>query len=91
MRAAGDRPCDDCGTPLETGLEPVSPDDEDCEPGRTHISVDWCPDPDCPSNHALRGLTRLGPNLYVCAVCAAELSGPMRTVVFDHRRSHTRV
>lgn len=83
------QPCDDCGTTLRSGSEPNSPrDDYDAwQAGETTIRVDWCPNLDCPSNHALPGLTRVNLNHYICTACGADLSGPM-SQIFDHRRTH---
>jgi hypothetical protein len=50
-------------------------------------AVDWCPNLDCPSNHALPGLVRVGVNLYVCSVCGEELSGPF-SAYGGHRNLH---
>ncbi len=55
--------------------------------GETEMGSEWCPNLECPSNHVLKGLTRVGVNHYVCTVCAASLTGPMSSV-FSHRRTH---
>lgn len=83
------QPCDECGTILEVGPEPNSPQDdlEAWEAGEAEIRVEWCPNLDCPSNHVLPGLTRVGVNGYVCAVCGKVLTGPM-SQIFAHRRTH---
>jgi hypothetical protein len=83
------QPCDECGTILESGTEPNSPQDdlEAWQEGQTEIGVDWCPNLDCPSNHVLSSLTRGGMNRYVCTVCGTELTGPMSRI-FGHRRTH---
>lgn len=83
------QPCEECGTPLESGVEPNSPQDdvEAWQAGETEIGVDWCRNLDCPSNHVLKGLTRLGLNRYVCTVCGIELTGPM-SAIFAHARTH---
>lgn len=83
------RPCEDCGTLLLVGLEPIdaSDDPELLEAGELMVGTDWCPNLGCTSNHVTRGLTRVGVNRYVCTVCATELTGPISTI-FDHRRTH---
>lgn len=86
---AGLQPCEECGTTLESGIEPNSPRDdlEAWQAGETEVGVDWCPNLGCPSNHVLRDLARVGVNRYVCTVCGAVLTGPM-SQVFDHRQTH---
>jgi hypothetical protein len=85
-RGPGPLRCEDCGGHVIVGLEPVSPGEDDLEPGQTQQRVDFCTNPDCSSNH-LRGLNRVGVNHYICTVCRAELSGPIQTV-FGHRQTH---
>ncbi len=61
-------------------MEPIEDFAEPDEPGGPReVPVHWCPNLDCPSNHALRGLVRVGVNLYVCEVCGEQLSGPFST------------
>ena len=75
------------------GLEPIDPALEDPEvvaSGVTTVGSEWCTNLDCPSNHALRGLHRVGVNIYVCKVCREELRGPI-TVIVGHRAAHSRV
>ena len=84
-----DRPCEDCGGVVVSGLEPVAPD-EDPELAAEGLSVvesDWCTNLDCPSNHILRGLTRVGVNDYICTVCGEALRTPM-SAVRAHRATH---
>ncbi len=71
------------------GLVPITAAD-DPELAATGVSVvgsEWCTNLDCPSNHAVRGLWRLGVNDYTCNVCGEALRTPM-SEVFAHRRTH---
>ena len=81
-----DRPCEDCGGLVISGLEPVAPgDDPELEAeGLTAAESDWCTNLDCPSNYALKSLTRVGVNDYICRVCGEALRTPMSAV-----RAHT--
>jgi hypothetical protein len=84
-----DRPCEDCGGSVVVGQEPVT---ADAEPELTAAGVwtvgsDWCANLDCPSNHVLSGLVRVGVNDYVCEACGESLRTPVDGV-FAHRRSH---
>ena len=84
-----DRPCEDCGGLVVSGLEPFAPGD-DPEMGAEGLRAagsEWCANLDCPSNHVLRGLTRVGVNDYICTVCGEALRTPM-SEVFAHRRTH---
>jgi hypothetical protein len=84
-------PCEDCGGLVVAGLEPIDPAHEDPDVvawGISSVGSEWCTNLDCPSNHAIRGLHRVGVSSYVCKVCGEELSGPVSTV-FAHRRSHS--
>lgn len=84
----GPQLCDECGTILVRGPEPIDPDEglEDEEVGEHYRLVDWCPNLDCPSNHALSrvGLRQVGANQYVCTVCGLELSGPPKQYLGHH-------
>lgn len=85
------RPCEDCGGLVVAGLEPIDPALEDPEvvaSGISSVGSEWCTNLDCPSNHALRGLHRVGDSIYLCNVCHEELRGPV-SVVLAHRRSHS--
>lgn len=55
--------------------------------GLTAAASDWCTNLDCPSNHVLRGLTRVGVNDYICTVCGEALRTPM-SAVRAHRATH---
>lgn len=84
-----DRSCEDCGGLVVVGQEPVT---AETEPGLVASGVwtvgsEWCTNLDCTSNHALSGLTRVGVNDYLCAVCGQALHTPISQVV-AHRRSH---
>lgn len=84
-----DRPCEDCGGLVVSGLEAFAPGDDpelDAE-GSTTAWSEWCTNLDCPSNHVLRGLTRVGVNDYICAVCGEALRTPM-SAVLAHRAAH---
>jgi hypothetical protein len=82
-------PCEDCGGMVIVGPEPLGHDDnwDGLLSGQTEQLVDFCTNLDCPSNHALRGLTRVEVNRYICIACGVELKGPMSSV-FAHRRTH---
>ena len=84
-----DRPCEDCGGLVVTGLEPLAPgDDPELEAeGLTAAGSEWCTNLDCPSNHVLRGLTRVVVNHYICTVCGEALRTPM-SAVRAHRAMH---
>lgn len=85
------RPCEDCGGLVVAGLEPIDPAVEDPEvvaSGATSVGSEWCTNLGCPSNHVLRGLHRVGVNIYVCKVCREELRGRI-SVVLAHRGSHS--
>jgi hypothetical protein len=84
-----DRPCEDCGGLVLSGLEPFAPgDDPELEAeGLTAAGSEWCTNLDCPSNHVLRGLTRVGVNDYICTVCGEALRAPM-SAVRAHRAMH---
>ena len=76
------------------GPEPIDPD-EDLEyevAGEHYRLVDWCPNLECPSNHALSrlGLRQVGANQYVCTACGVELSGPPKHYLghLTHRASN---
>lgn len=87
------RPCEDCSGLVVVGLEPIDPALEDPEvvaSGVTTVGSEWCTNLDCPSNHALRGLHRVGVNIYVCKVCREELRGPI-TFIVGHRAAHSSV
>ena len=84
-----DRPCEDCGGVVVAGLEPIA-DTDDLELTATGVSVvgsEWCTNLDCPSNHAVTGLWRVGVNDYTCKACGEALRTPM-SEVFAHRRTH---
>lgn len=69
-------------------MEPIEDFEEPDEPGGAReVAVDWCPNLDCPSNHALPGLVRVGVNLYVFEVCGEDLSGPF-SAYGGHRNLH---
>ena len=84
-----DRPCEDCGGLVVSGLEPFAPgDDPELEAEcLTAARSEWCTNLDCPSNHVLRGLTRVGVNDYICTVCGEALRTPM-SAVRAHRATH---
>jgi hypothetical protein len=84
------RPCEDCGALVVEGPEPLAPANDNA--GTMHTGVlmvrsEWCTAPNCPSNHALAGLHRVGVNRYVCTVCRDVLTGPMSSIL-DHQRAH---
>lgn len=84
----GPQPCDECGTIVVTGPEPIDLDEdlEYDEAGQHYRLVDWCPNLECPSNHVLSrmGLRQVGANQYVCTVCGVELSGPPKRYLSHH-------
>ena len=72
------------------GTEPIDPVVEDPEvvaSGATSVTSEWCTNLECPSNHALRGLHRVGVSAYLCEVCGEELRGPISDVL-GHRGTH---
>ena len=77
-----DRTCEDCGGLVVSAPEPFAPgDDPELEAeGQTAAVSEWCTNLDCPSNHALKGLTRAGVNDYICTVCGEALRTPMSAV-----------
>lgn len=84
-----DMPCEDCGGLVVSGLEPLAGDDDpelDAE-GLPAVRSEWCTNLDCPSNHVLKGLTRVGVNDYICMVCGEALRTPM-SAVRAHRATH---
>lgn len=86
---APDRPCDDCGGVVVSGHEPTTAADkpELAAAGETVVGSEWCTNLGCPSNHVLRGLTRVGVNDYLCEECGEALRTPI-SLVFAHRRTH---
>lgn len=95
MSAGAERPtglpCEDCGGLVVVGLEPIDPAMEDPDvvaSGVTSVGSEWCTNLDCPSNHVLQGLHRVGVSDYVCKVCGEQLVAPI-SAVFAHRRSHS--
>jgi hypothetical protein len=84
------RPCEDCRGLVVVGMEPAEPEDHGGSrvvDGVPMNECDWCTNLDCPSNHALRGLHRVGVNQYVCSGCDRTLTGTMMSI-FAHRRTH---
>ena len=85
------RPCEDCGGLVVEGLEPVDPADEVGDVVVVHglamVGSDWCTNLDCPSNHAVRGLHRVGVNQYACKTCSESLTGPVMSIL-AHLRAH---
>lgn len=79
--------CQDCGTWVVVDLEPIEEIGPDGSVTVEEAYSEWCPNPGCPSNHALRGLERVGVNAYVCKECGAHLVTPM-SGVFEHIRAH---
>jgi hypothetical protein len=77
-----DLPCEDCGGLVVSGLEPFAPSDDPTleAEGLTAARSEWCTNLDCPSNHVLRGLTRVGVNDYICTVCGEALRTPISAV-----------
>ena len=58
-------------------MEPIEDSEEPDEPGGAReVAVHWCPNHDCPSNHALPGLVRVGVHLYVCESTARNSAVP---------------
>lgn len=84
-----DRPCEDCGGVVVAGLEPITGtgDPDVIATGVFVVGSEWCTILDCPSNHAVAGLRRVGVNGYTCEVCGKALRTPM-SEVFAHRRTH---
>lgn len=82
-------PCEDCGGLVVSGIEPISPEDEPelVAAGETSVGSEWCTNLECPSNHVLPGLWRLGVNTYRCTDCGQDLTTPIGAV-FAHRRTH---
>ena len=64
------------------GLEPFAVDDLELTPTEVpEAASEWCTNLDCPSNHAVRGLWRVGVNDYRCKVCGDLLRTPMSAVL----------
>jgi hypothetical protein len=84
-----DRPCEDCGGVVVVGQEPITAASEPelAAAGVWVTGSEWCSNLDCPSNHVLPGLTRVGVNDYICEVCNEALRTPIG-LVFAHRRTH---
>jgi hypothetical protein len=81
--------CEDCGGLVVSGLEPFAPSEDPTSEaeGLTAARSEWCTNLDCPSNHVLGGLTRVGVNDYICTVCNEALRIPM-SAVRAHRATH---
>lgn len=78
--------CEDCGSALEVGREPIS---EASEPelwanGERSVSSDWCPNLDCPSNNLLRDFRRVGVAMWQCKTCDDQLLGSLADVRSQH-------
>jgi hypothetical protein len=82
-----DRPCEDCGSVVVSGLEPVEPA-RWADEGGPAVGSEWCTNLDCRSNRQ-RDLHRVGVNEYVCQVCGEVLRTPV-SAVFAHRQAHRR-
>lgn len=84
-----ERPCEDCGGLVVSGIEPFAPgDDLELEAeGLTAAGSEWCTSLECASNQVLDGLTRVGVNDYICTVCGEALRTPF-SAVRAHRRTH---
>ncbi|WP_191280870.1 hypothetical protein [Nocardioides flavus (ex Wang et al. 2016)] len=89
LHQPADRPCEDCGGVVIAGLEPVTAvdDPELTAAGHFEVGSQWCTNMDCPSNHVVPGVTRVGVNDYTCQVCGEALRTPMSNV-YAHRREH---
>ena len=74
------RACEECGNAQQSGVQFVHDSSEG-------VRVDWCPNLDCPSNTALRGLLRTGPRTYKCLACSGVVEAYLGDVL-GHRRSH---
>lgn len=74
---------------MVTGQEPITAASEPelAATGVWTAASEWCTNLACPSNHVLRGLTRVGVNDYICEWCDEALRTPM-AFVFAHRRAH---
>ena len=85
-----DRPCEDCGGLVVSGLEPFAPgDDPEIETeGLTAAWSEWCTNLDCPTNHVLRGLTRVGVNDYICTIFRGEVLRTPMSAIRAHRATH---
>ena len=83
------QPCEACGSVVVTGQEPITAASEPelAASGVWVTGSEWCTNLDCPSNHVLLGLIRVGVNHYICAVCDEALRTPI-DLVFAHRRMH---
>ena len=83
------RPCEECGGVVIAGREPITVDSDPelAATGATTVGSEWCTNLDCPSNHAVPGLARIGVNDYTCKVCGMNLTTPTRDVL-AHRRTH---
>lgn len=87
-------PCPDCGSLVVSGLEPLDGDDGDDGDIQARQLVEhryerseWCTDLECPSNHTVAGMQRVGVNDYTCSACGDRLHAPMSRVL-SHRRRH---
>lgn len=78
--------CEECGSDVVTGSE-VPPEATD-DGGDDNDSSDFCPNPDCPSNYALRGFHRTDVADYTCLVCGASVHPPLADLA-RHRASHS--
>lgn len=81
-------PCEECGGIVIWATENVLN-------GRIHdnsdvVATDFCTNAECPSNTALTGFHRIGPNSYTCLACQRDIATPIEFVI-SHRRSHQRV
>ncbi len=63
---------------LVSGLEPFAPGDDPVleAEGLTAAGSEWCTNLECPTNHVLRSLIRVGVNDSACKVCFAALRTP---------------
>jgi hypothetical protein len=79
-------PCEDCGTPQESGIELSDNPSRHDDPSE-RIGVLWCPNLDCSSNRALTGFLRISPREYRCDTCGLVIEAHIERVL-THRTSH---
>ena len=82
-------PCEDCGGVVTVEPKPVGSEYDSVGflPGHMEQLVEFCTNLDCHRNR-LRGQPRVDVDLYISAVCGAELSIPISVILASAERTN---